>query len=91
MKKILKITGILVFALTLTLSTSGIVNAQDIKPVVIIKGDVPINIGTRGCVCKQDSCIDQNVVSFRKSCGHRGGGSASGSGADTGCSLIGKC
>jgi hypothetical protein len=52
---------------------------------------IPIQIGTRGCVCKAGRCMDQNWVSFRPYCGHQGNGG--GSGSDAACAIVdnGNC
>lgn len=54
-------------------------------------GSIPIQIGTKKCVCKGSSCSDANVISFRKFCGDQP--QSGGSGSDWHCQQVdnGRC
>lgn len=83
MRKLLVV--LFVLALAITLTSQGDQRIMEVN-VSEAGGNVPINVGTNGCVCKGTTCQDQNWISFREYCGY-------GDGTDARCADIhnGQC
>ncbi|MDY7396723.1 hypothetical protein UMM65_15855 [Aureibaculum sp. 2210JD6-5] len=76
MKKIIGIFGVAVLAMVMFFSVNAISSSNggldlaSISTMNTANAEIPIQLGTKNCVCKGSTCQDANWVSFRKYCGY---------------------
>ncbi len=72
------ILGMTVMAMVMFFNTNSVnstsLNLENLASLSTANAEIPINFGSKGCVCKGSTCQDQNWVSFRKYCGYQNGG-----------------